>query len=79
MTTIIRHSNTCDVVNASNNIVVEAVVQSFKENETLNVIINKSVKMSMKWSGKLYEGRAAGIDFISRGPSVSKTQTGSRG
>ena len=51
----------------------------FKEKEVLNVVLNKSVKMSMKWNGKCYEGRMAGMDFISDGPAVSKTQTGSRG
>ena len=33
----------------------------------------------MKWNGKLYEGRAAGMDFTSKGPAVSRTQTGIRG
>jgi hypothetical protein len=59
--------------------VVEAVVQDFREKETLNVILNQSVKMSMKWNGRLYEGRMAGMDFTSAGPTVSKTQTGIRG
>jgi hypothetical protein len=59
--------------------VVEAVVQDFREKETLNVILNQSVKMSMKWNGRLYEGRMAGMDFTSTGPTVSKTQTGIRG
>ena len=58
---------------------VEAVVQNFSENESLHVIINKSVKLSMKWNGKIYEGRAAGMDFTSSGPAISKTQTSLRG
>ena len=79
MSTITRHSNTCDIVNVSKHMVVEAVVQDFREKETLNVILNQSVKMSMKWNGRLYEGRMAGMDFTSTGPTVSKTQTGIRG
>ena len=74
-----RYSDTCDITNVSSNMLVEAVVQDFKENETLHVILNKSVKLALKWNGKIYEGRMAGMDFHSRGPKVSITHTGSRG
>lgn len=79
MATISRHSDTCEVMQETSRRAVEAVVQSFKEHESLLVIINKSVKLPMKWNGKLYEGRAAGLDFISNGPKITKTQTTSRG
>lgn len=79
MSTITRHSDTCQVKQTASNRLVEAVVQDFREKEMLNVILNKSVKMAMKWNGKCYEGRMAGMDFTSDGPSVSKTQTSSRG
>jgi hypothetical protein len=72
MSTITRHS---EVTGRS----TEAVVQNFEERKTLNVILNKSIKMSMVWNGTCYEGRTAGMDFISNGPKVSKTQTTSRG
>ena len=57
----------------------EAVVESFEEHVKLNVIINKAVKISMKWNGKKYEGRSAGMDFESDGPSITRMQTGIRG
>ena len=57
----------------------EAVVESFEEKVKLNVVVNKAIKISMKWNGQKYEGRSAGIDFESDGPTVSKTQTGIRG
>ena len=79
MSTITRHSGSCLVEQVASKRQVEAVVQNFSENELLHVIINKSVKISMKWNGKCYEGRAAGMDFTSAGPSVSKTQTSIRG
>jgi hypothetical protein len=79
MSTITRHSDSCLVEQVASKRQVEAVVQNFSENELLHVIINKSVKISMKWNGKCYEGRAAGMDFTSAGPSVSKTQTSIRG
>lgn len=79
MSTISRHSDTCQVTQTASNKLVEAVVQNFSEMDTLHVIINKSVKLSMKWNGKVYEGRMAGMDFTSNGPTISKTQTSSRG
>jgi hypothetical protein len=57
----------------------EAVVQAFEDKVLLNVIVNKAVKISMKWNGRCYEGRSAGMDFESVGPTVTRTSTGSRG
>lgn len=79
MSTITRHSDTCQVKQTASNKLVEAVVHDFREKEMLTVILNKSVKMAMKWNGKVYEGRMAGMDFTSGGPTVSKTSTSSRG
>lgn len=79
MSIVTRHSETCKVIQESSKKSVDAVVQTFIENERLDVILNKSVKMSMKWNGRIYEGRMAGMDFTSSGPTISKTQTGTRG
>jgi hypothetical protein len=79
MGTISRHSETCMIKMAKSSKNTEAVVESFEEHVKLNVIINKAVKISMKWNGKKYEGRSAGMDFESDGPSITRTQTGSRG
>ena len=57
----------------------EAVVESFEERVKLNVVINKAVKISMEWNGQKYEGRSAGMDFESDGPTITRTQTGIRG
>jgi len=54
----------------------EAVVQDFEEHKILNVIVGKAVKISMKWNGRCYEGRNAGMDFESAGPQVTRTSTG---
>jgi hypothetical protein len=79
MTSILRHSDTCQVKQVSSNKLVEAVVQDFREKELVTVILNKSIKMQMKWNGKVYEGRMAGMDFTSNGPTITRTSTGSRG
>lgn len=55
---------------------VEAVVYDFTEHKHLTVVLNKSVKLPMTWNGKMYEGRMAGIDFISDGPKITKFKTG---
>jgi hypothetical protein len=52
---------------------------AFNEGRNLTVVMNKSVKIMMTWNGRLYEGRSAGMDFTSDGPTVSKTKTGTRG
>jgi len=54
----------------------EAVVHDFQDKVSLTVIVNKTVKISMLWNGRCYEGRSAGMDFESDGPTVSKTQIG---
>ena len=79
MSTIRSHSDVCDVKNVTSNKIVEAVVQDFKELDTLYVIINKSVKLAMKWNGRVYEGRMAGMDFVSNGPKILITRASSRG
>ncbi len=79
MTTITRHSGTCKVQQAGNNKIVEAEVHEFKEKQKLVVVLNKSVKLPMVWNGKVYEGKMAGLDFISDGPKLNKTETSIRG
>lgn len=79
MSIITRHSNTCQVTQVSSKKSVEAEVMAFNENRNLTVVMNRSVKLMMTWNGRLYEGRMAGMDFTSTGPTISKTQTSSRG
>ena len=79
MAEITRHGDTCLIKMAKSSKMTEAVVSSFEDKVSLNVIINKAIRISMKWNGKCYEGRSTGMDFESDGPTVSKTQTGLRG
>ena len=79
MAEITRHSDTCLVKMAKSSKMTEAVVSGFEDKVSLNVIINKDIRISMKLNGKCYEGRSSGMDFESAGPSVTKTQTGLRG
>lgn len=75
----IRHSDTCQIKMAKSSKITEAVVSSFEDKVSLNVVINKAIKISMKWNGQCYEGRSSGMDFESAGPTVTRSQTGVRG
>ena len=79
MSTVTRHSETCTIKQVPANRSTQAVVHEFIENDRLTVILNQSVKVGMKWNGRVYEGRAAGMDFESAGPAITRTQTASRG
>ena len=79
MATILRHSDTCLVKVSKTSKSVEAVVSQFIFEERLDIILNKSVKLTLKWNGRLYEGKGAGMDVESNGPTVTKTQSGIRG
>ena len=76
MNTVIRHSDTCQVKMAKGSKTVEAVVDQFVHEVALDVILNKSVKLKLRWNGRVYEGYTAGMDIESAGPTVSYTQTG---
>jgi len=79
MSEILRHSDSCKVRQANTSKLVEAAVHEFKDKAHLTVVLNKSVKLPMVWNGKVYEGKMAGLDFVSDGPTISKTTTSIRG
>lgn len=76
MATILRHSNTCKIKQASSGREVTGEIMAFNEGRNLTVVMNKAVKIMMTWNGRLYEGRSAGMDFTSEGPEVVRSQTG---
>ena len=73
---IVRYGDKCLVKQANTSRSVEAEVFDFKEQKSLTVVLNKSVKLPMVWNGKLYEGKMAGIDFTSTGPTINRSTTG---
>jgi hypothetical protein len=64
----------CYLTCVSNGITMEASVLSFTEGKFLSVAIAE-MKISMNFNGKLYEGKAAGMDFATTGPKVTKQYT----
>jgi hypothetical protein len=73
---ITRFDSKCVIRQANTSKIVESEVHEFKEKEKLVVVLNKSVKLNMVWNGKFYEGKMAGLDFLSEGPKVTTTTTG---
>ena len=76
MTVKIRYDETCDVTQESTKRTVKAEVMNFNEGRNLTVVMNKSVKLLMNWNGRVYEGRMAGMDFVSNGPRGQKYTEG---
>ena len=76
MTIKTRFENTCAVKNVNSSKIVEAEVMNFNEGRNLTVVMNKSVKLLMNWNGRVYEGRMAGMDFVSDGPKGQKYTEG---
>ena len=79
MSSITRYSDSCEVKQEGTGKTVIAEIMAFNEGRNLTVVMNKSVKLLMNWNGRVYEGRMAGLDFVSAGPKLTKTQTASRG
>jgi hypothetical protein len=75
----VYYSDSCIVTQANNNRSVEAEIQDFRPRDRLIVVINRAVKLHLKWNGRVYEGQSAGMDFVSDGPQVTRTQTSVRG
>jgi hypothetical protein len=57
---------------------VEADVLSFKENQFLSVVVQKSAKINMQYneSKGLYIGRQVGLEFVTPGPEKFVTNHG---
>ena len=72
----VRYEDHCEVKQANSSKTVQAEIMEFREQDKLTVVLNKTVKILMKWNGRLYEGRMAGMDFTTTGPKVTRTSTG---
>ena len=71
-----RFENTCEIKQANSGKTVTAEIMDFNEGRNLTVVLNKSVKLLMNWNGRAYEGRMAGIDFVSNGPCGQRYSEG---
>jgi|694.fasta_scaffold24683_4 hypothetical protein len=75
-----RYGTKCTIIHVNgNNRSAEADVLEFKEQKRLVVALGNAVKLHMTWNGKEYEGKQAGLDFVSKGPEIFKTTNVKRG
>lgn len=72
----IRYETTCEVRQDPSGKKAVAEIMDFNEGRNLTVVMNKSVKLLMTWNGRQYEGRMAGMDFVSNGPKGQRYSEG---
>ena len=67
--------NTADVVCTDTEILAEGEVHQFKPGEFLSVVLNKAVKLDLRFNprNKLYIGNKGGLEFTSNGPKEIRT------
>ena len=75
---MIRYEETCQVTCVDNNETVTADILDFKPMVSLNVSLNKSIKMVLKYASNSdeYQGNLYGRTFISKGPKGRHYTTG---
>lgn len=71
-----RIATNCQVTCEDNNKTVDAEVMDFQEGKKLTAVLNKSIKITMLWNGRIYEGKSLGMSFISKGPKIEISTSG---
>lgn len=63
--------DTCEVICEDNGRKVVAEILSFQQKKYLTVSLDRSVKLSFQWNGKLYEANQGPLSFVSDGPVIT--------
>lgn len=72
------HDDGCTVICENNNRTSDAEILDFQDKRFLSVSLNRSVKLVMRWTGTVYEGKMAGLTFHSAGPKIREAMVRSR-
>lgn len=67
--------DTCEIICEDNGRKMVADVISFSKNKLLTVSVEKSLKLSLSWNGKVYEGNMGKLSFVSNGPDSTFVRT----
>ena len=59
--------NVATLTNTHNENSVECEVDNVREHDSLNAFV-ANTKIHMKWNGKIYVGKMAGMEFTTLGP-----------
>ena len=64
----IKYEDVCQVTCEDNDKILTAEILDFKEGKMLTVSLDRSIKLTMPWNGKIYEGKMMGRSFVTTGP-----------
>lgn len=68
--------NTCEIMCEDNGRRMVGELLSFRGGDHLTVSIDRTVKLNMKWTGIVYEGKMGGLSFTTDGPLVRQSNQG---
>lgn len=69
---------TCEVICEDNGRKVVAEILDFTEKKYLSVSIDRSVKVDLRWNGKIYIGKMATMNLVSNGPNIVEVKNSRR-
>jgi hypothetical protein len=70
---------TCEVICEDNGRKMVADVLYYTKHKTLTVSIDRNIKLTMPWNGRLFEGFLGDKSFITDGPGVYQVTQGREG
>lgn len=65
----------CEVICEDNGRKMVAEVLSFSDKKSLVVSVDRSIKLTLMWNGKIYECKQGQLSFISNGPDITVVKT----
>jgi hypothetical protein len=69
-------AETCTIFCEDNDRSMTVDILNFKEQQYLAVSLEKSLKLEMRWNGKIYEGKIGRMSFVSVGPKITEVKQG---
>ena len=68
--------DTCEILCEDNGRKMVGDILSFKENQYLTVVLEKELKLELRWNNRIYEGRMGRLSFTSEGPVIRNFKQG---
>lgn len=65
----------CEIICEDNGKKIVVEILSFQDKKMLTVSVNRDVKLSLPWNGKIYEGKMGTLSFVSNGPNITTVRT----
>lgn len=62
--------DTCEVICEDNGRKMVAEVLSYTKKKSLTVSIERTLKLTLMWNGRIYEGNQGPLSFVSNGPDI---------